>query len=299
MGGGQAIPSNTTSTTAPWPGQQTYLMGNPAGVNAPGGYSSSYTPGSLPAAAALYGDTSAWPKFYPGVSGITSPLGPTYVPMNENQKALSNELQGFGFSQGSPQLNDAMKANASLMTQSTDPWSDPSFSSVVNNTIASTMPQITSTFNAGNRLDSGLAQSDTAQGVSNAVGNLALGQFNQNVQNQLRGEALAPMLDQTQIGDIQTGLNAAGLNQQDLQNQVNSGISQWNYNQMLPWNMLGLYGNAIGGNYGSSGSVTTPYYTNQGANILGGVTGALGLANAGAQAAGYSSLIPMIASIFA
>ena len=145
---------------------------------------------------------------------------------------------------------------------------------------------------SGNLLaEQGLQQNAAGQAASNlgtalnatlGAGGLAsqnlLGQQGQQVQMQ----ALAPTLDQTQIGDIQTALQAAGMNQQDIQNYVNSQIQQWNYNQMLPWNQLQLYSNILQ-SQGMPGSTITgqtqqPYFSNQGANIMSGIGAAASVA---------------------
>jgi hypothetical protein len=96
--------------------------------------------------------------------------------------------------------------------------------------------------------------------------------------NQIKSAAVAPSVDQAQISDLGTGLSAAGLLQQNQQNTLNSDIARWNYNQALPFNMLGQYQNYVGGTgYGgtTTGQQTTPYYSNTGANLLsGGIGGA-------------------------
>lgn len=112
----------------------------------------------------------------------------------------------------------------------------------------------------------GLGATETAQGL--ASNNLLTQQG-----DVVKGLALAPTLDQTTMGNYNTALQAAGLTQQDLQNQINAQVQQWNYNQMLPWNTLGLYNSMIQGNYGNttSGTTTQPYYTNPTANIISGI----------------------------
>ena len=129
----------------------------------------------------------------------------------------------------------------------------------------------------------GLGATETAQGL---VSNNLLTQQG----NQVKGVALAPTTDQATMGDYNTALQSAGLTQQDLQNQINAQIQQWNYNQMLPWNQLGLYNSMIQGNYGNStqGTQTQPYYTNPTANAISGIAGGLG------AAASLASLIAVL-----
>lgn len=153
----------------------------------------------------------------------------------------------------------------------------------------------------------GLQQGAGQQAASNylnllGVQNNAAGQAASNFLNQqnniLKGAAVIPGLDQQHMADAQLALNAAGLNQQNQQNIINADVNRWNYYNNLPYQQLGNYANMIGGNYGGTSTLSQPYYENQGANIMSGITGALGLGNAGAQAAGFSGLFPMIGSIF-
>ena len=114
--------------------------------------------------------------------------------------------------------------------------------------------------------------------------------------NQTKGLFAAPSLDAASLSNLQAGLTAAGMNQTDAQNLINAQMQQYNYGQMLPYNALSLYENAVTGtgSPGSTTQTTQPYFSNTGANIMGGVSTAASmaaLASAGAQAAGYSGLL--------
>lgn len=430
MGGGGSGSTQQTQTTAPWTGQQPYLTGNSIPGWAPdantfnggGTATTDGGPGLLPAAQALYTDTSAWPKYFGGVSGVTSDIGNTYVPLTGNQQSFINAIQGYGAAGGNGTLNQANSTITSLMdpsataatsgafnsgqdylsnqiggsgnlasatgaynqgntllgsiagggllsnmggtfnnsqdflnntlNSSSDPFQTPGFQNVVNGTLASVIPATSASFINGGRSDSGLAQAAQTSAATNAIGQLANQQYNTSMQqkqnaaglasqnegmglnatqgaqslssqnllsqlglqqnaasmaasnylnqqgNQIKAGAIAPTLDQQQLGDLQAGYNAAGQTQSDLQNQVNSAIDQWNYNQALPFNMLGMYQNYTGGNYGGASTINTPYHTNTGASALGGaasgamlgsVAGPYGMA-AGAVLGGLAGL---------
>lgn len=99
--------------------------------------------------------------------------------------------------------------------------------------------------------------------------------------NQTKDLLTAPMIDQAGAANIGTALNTAGMSQQDQQNQLNADIARYNYGQMLPWNQLSLYENAITGT-GSPGSSssstgTQPYFTNPVANAASAASAAAGL----------------------
>lgn len=91
--------------------------------------------------------------------------------------------------------------------------------------------------------------------------------------NQLKAGSLAPVIDQTQMGDITQALNTSGMSQTDMQNQIAAAMARYNYGQMQPWNQLGLYENAITGTGSPGGTTTTqqPYFDNTMANVASGV----------------------------
>lgn len=294
-------------------------------------------------------------------SGITGTQSPDYTAQTASgagsaQSTLSGLMGGTGggvstlLSQANGNIPTTANYNAAGGSLSkyfdpgfTDPYSNPGFNSTVQNTLASVMPSIQSGFNSAGRADSGLASRAASMGATDAVGQLALGQYNTNVGqqlsaaqqaqqdqqaraslqqgaatnlagtelgaagtaannfltqqgNQIKGAAVAPLIDQTTLGDQNAALQTAGMTQSNLQNYINEGVQKYNYGQMLPWNNLGLYENAIMGTGSPGGTSTTtqPFFSNPTANILGGVSGAAALgslASAGAQAAGYSGLL--------
>jgi hypothetical protein len=132
-----------------------------------------------------------------------------------------------------------------------------------------------------------LAQQGFQQGAAGLGSNNYLTQQG----NQIKGAAVAPYIDQAQMSDMQSALNAQGLAQNNQQNLINAAVQNWNYNQTLPYNMLGMYQGFTGGNYGGSGSVSTPYYQNQGSNIMGGLLGGLGIASSLFSPAGGGGLL--------
>lgn len=307
MGGGGS--TNTVQKSDPWAGQQPYLSDiySQAGAlfsnNEP-----QYYPG--PTYAPLTGQqqglvsdlintgaSGGTPTLQNAAQGVAGTLSPGYtsatsVPFNQGNSVLSNELS-------SSYLN---------------PWNSPSFQTVVGNTLASAMPAATASFTNGNRGNSGLETRAATMAANDAVGGLAQNQYqaNQAIQNsaqqsaandylaqqgnQIKAMSLAPLIDQTSMNDLTQALQASGLSQQDAQNIINAQMQQYNYGQMLPWNQLNLFENAVNGTGSPGGSTTTsqPYFSNTGANIMGGISSAAALASmasAGAQAAGYSGLI--------
>lgn len=122
-----------------------------------------------------------------------------------------------------------------------------------------------------------------------ALGNLALGGaglqtqqlgdignlFNTATQQQLQATGLFPSTAQGALGIGESMFNAGAQQQQQNQAQLQDAINRWNYSWQLPYNMLNTYQSQVGGNYGSTGtgSTSSPYYINQGANALSGALG--------------------------
>jgi endosialidase-like protein len=298
FGGGGS--TNTVQQADPWSGQQPYLQDiyNIAAQNfsdhQPG---PAYYPGSTyaPMSADQYGIASrligngvngGGPALQSAQSAVTSALSPGYTAQTSAPFAQSNDVLSNELSPG--YLN---------------PWNSPSFNTVVNNTLAKAIPAATSSFTNGNRGNSGLQTRAATMAATDSVGQLAQNQYqaNQAIQNsaqqqaasnyltqqgnQIKMGALAPLIDQTATSDLSTALNAAGLGQQDTQNSINAAMQQWNYGQMLPWNQLSLFENAINGTGSPGGTTTTsqPYFSNTAANVMGGVSTAAALASAAAM----------------
>lgn len=350
FGGGSSVPSTTTSssTSAPWSGQQPYL----AQV--------------FGSAADLYNDNSAWPQYYPAstYSQMTQPqLGDVSNIQNYGEGGGNTGLQsansnltnalssgytdqtGSAFNQANPEIGSLASGSALNSTNPTfnqsngylssilsgsqlNPFTSPGFSNVVNGTLASVIPQTSASFINGGRADSGLAQAAQTAAATNAVGSLANQNYlgEQQLQNsaaqtasgnqatalnatenagglasnnlltqqgnQIKGDALAPSVDQAQLGDLGAGLTAEGQVQSNSQNALNAAVANWNYNQQLPFSMLGQFQNYVGGTgYGGSttGQSTTPYYENTGSNLLSGGLGGAALGSGLGSLFGLSS----------
>lgn len=335
--GASSVPSTTTqnSSSSPWTGQQPYLTGS--GSVTPGAFGQPAGNGTLPGvftnAANLYANTSDYPQYYP--TSTYSPLtggqqafigGAENYGANEGNSGvnaansnLTSALSPGYTAETQQPFNAANNYLSNMIGGSTlNPFTAPGFQSVVNNTLANVIPATSSSFINGGRADSGLATNAETTAATNAIGGLANQNYlsEQGLQqgaantasnnlltqqgNQTKDVAFAPSVDQSQLSDLNAGLTASGLEQQNNQNLLNYNVADWNYNQELPFNMLGQYQNYVGGTgYGgtTTGQSTQPYYSNGLGNILGGVTGALGLANAGSQLAGFSSLLPALAAL--
>lgn len=146
----------------------------------------------------------------------------------------------------------------------------------------------------------GLQQAGTAyaQGGALDLQNLAAQQNALNAmqsgyqtgnQQQLQALAMMPQVFQSMFmpsqAMIQAGQGLTGLDQAQIEDQMKRFYGE----QQAPWTNLNQYMNAIGQPTIGSGSVSSPYFTNPLANVLGAATGGLGLYNGLSSAFGGST----------
>lgn len=341
--GSDSTPSTTTSSSAPWAGQQPYLSGLFAQASDlannyqpqyyPGSTYASITPGQQNVANQMQawgmgGDTalSGANNMLTGIQtpGYTGATQSTFDASNPTIAALGG---GSALQATQPTFNQSQGYLSNMLSGATlDPSTAPGFQSLVNQTMATVMPATDASFNNAGRADSGLASAARTSAATNAVGQLGLNYYlgqqqlqqgaaqqaaaNQatglnatlgagglassnllNTQgNQLKAAGLAPAVSQGINSDLGTAMTGATTSQTDQQNAINAAIQKFNFNQMEPWNLAGMYQGLINGNYGSQGTATTPYYQNPTANALGAATGLLGVnAATGTAGQGFSS----------
>ncbi|WP_298800102.1 hypothetical protein [uncultured Devosia sp.] len=101
----------------------------------------------------------------------------------------------------------------------------------------------------------------------------AAGGISQNFQdvldNMLKGNALAPQNQALSYSDLQQLFNAGTAQQTQAQNEASAKDASYNFGQMSPYQQLQAYMQAVTGNYGGTQTTKTPYYTNDTANTLG------------------------------
>jgi hypothetical protein len=285
--GGSAPAGNTTTTTtnSPWSGEQQYLT-------------------DIYAQAKNLDQNNA-PQYYPGNTyapltgqqqGLMSNLidqtsgGGTTALQGANSTLTGILSPGYTAQTGNTFGNANGTINNELSSSYLNPNNSPSYRTAMSNALATAIPAATAPFVGGNRSDSGLASAAASSAATNAAGGLAQQQYdvNQGIQNQAaalgsqnlltqqnqqsQASLYAPMADQESLNNLSAGLNAAGMNQTNAQNQINANVAAYNYGQMLPWNQLGLYEGAItgAGNPGGSSSTQQPYFSNPTSDILSG-----------------------------
>jgi hypothetical protein len=154
-------------------------------------------------------------------------------------------------------------------------------------------------------LTAALGLGNLQSGAASNLGNLALGGgqlqtsqlnnlgglYNQGTTQQIAGLQTLPQTLQAMFAPAQQEFGAGQQLQNFAQGTLGADVNKFNYYQNLPYQQLQSYLNSIGGNYGQAQTQNTasPYYVNQGANLL---SGALGIGALGNMAipGGLSSL---------
>lgn len=251
--GGGSQSTNTVQKADPWAGQQPFLQG---GTDTQG----NAVPGVFNEAAKLYQNNPL--QYYQGQT--FAGLAP------ETEMSLQMQTDR---ALGGSQLNNAAQTNLTdtLNGKYLDANTNPYLMSGSDAVLAKVLPQIDAKFAASGRGQSGLAQRASAQGATDALGGLALQNYNNERTNQQRAALMAPQLAQQDYADA-ARLGEVGSVREDLsQQQINEAMARQQYNQMAPYQQLGLYNSLIQGQYGGTTQQTqTMPRRSVGAGVLGG-----------------------------
>lgn len=113
----------------------------------------------------------------------------------------------------------------------------------------------------------GVEQQNFGNQFAGAAGQSA--NYSDALKNQIQAMALSPEFQSMAFNNA-GAVQGAGSTQQALQQQyINDAVNRWNYYQQLPYNKLNQYGSAVSGNFGGTGTTTSPFFQNGAANALG------------------------------
>jgi uncharacterized membrane protein YebE (DUF533 family) len=256
-GGGGGQSTNTVQKADPWAGQQPYLQGG-EGI-----------PGIFPEAANLYQNNPL--QYY---------QGQTYAGLSPETE-MSLQMQANRAMAGSPVTNAAQsELTKTIRGDYLDANNNPYLQAGSDAVLAKVLPQIDARFGASGRGQSGLAARAASQGATDALGGLALQNYNNERTNQMRGMMFAPQMAQQDYADAARLGEVGGVREDFSQQGINDAMQRFQFENMAPWQQLGLYNSMVQGNYGGTtqSSQTMPRRS-IGAGVLGG-----GLAGASAGA---------------
>lgn len=281
-GSGGSSPSGTTTQTqqtAPWSVQQPFLQQ---------GFTN---------AQALA--NTGGPNYYPGT---------TFAPETPTQQAALGYQAQLGLT-GSPVTGAASSAMTNIL--------NPNFlnsnpangfyngvlsgdSPAINAAVARAAPGLEDQFTGGGAVTKpSSAPFAISRGIGDAVAGQMMGaaqglgtNYNTAAGQQNSAAAFgAPAAQGLAYNDLSQAYNAGATQQGQNQQVIDDAINRWNYGQTQPYNLLDWYNGAVGGSYGSTGSLTTPYFTQQTGGFGGALSGGLAGAGTGAM---IGSVVPGI-----
>lgn len=287
-GGGSSAPATTTTVQSadPWKGQQPYLtdlFSKAQNINNTG--IPSYFPGST--VTPFSDETNQAMQMQATRAANGSPV------MTAGNDQLAGTLRG-DYLTSNPAFA-ALQSNANGDYLNSNKYFDP----IVDRALGKVRTSLDSQFEQGGRYGSGLHKT----ALANAMGDTAASMYGQNYANerqnqlgataqmgqlygdertkQMQGMMFAPQMANQDYVDAQqlaaVGATKEGMSQAQLTDQLN----RWNFDQNKEADALAKYAQLIQGNYGgsSSGTSTSPTYSNKGSSLMGG-------ALAGAQLGG-------------
>lgn len=233
--GGGAGSGGSQTQAGPWEGQQGYLSDV---FNQAQSQYNNYTP-----------------QYY-GYDNGSQTGGSTVQPFNQQETSAIGQIGDMG-ANGTAGLNSADSALQNYTDGSMLSAGNPYFQNVADQTAASVTPELMKSFTQGTTDNPNVALA-ASNGVANAVGNLAYGNYNQQSQNQLNAANQANSLYNTQLGGVNAALTAGQTQQTQDQSQLQNQVDAYNYYQQLPYTKLNQYTNTVNGQYGQSTTQTSP-----------------------------------------
>ena len=185
----------------------------------------------------------------------------------------SQQTQAIGaqtnLAQHDPTTQAATNGLQSYLNGSMLSAQNPAFQNVVNQTAQSIAPQIDSHFAANGRYGSGANANAFASSLANTAGQMAYQNYNDQSQNQLRSELLAPSIQGMNYNDI-GALSSAGAQQQAFnQLPISQQLAQFQFAQDAPYTQANREAALAGGAIPGGGTSTSPYFNNGAGQALG------------------------------
>lgn len=193
-------------------------------------------------------------EFYGGsVEGV--PTGQTYASFSpETQAAL--EMAGNQALNTDPTITAAQNYSQDMLSGKYLDAENPYFSKMVENISNTVTPQLTSQFGKSGRYGSGSMDKAIASSVTDAAGNLAYQNYGDVMKQMAQAAYLAPQTAQLGYLPSQMLAQVGATKEDQTQNAINQEMQKWQFEQMEPWQRLGLYQGAISGNYGGATNAT-------------------------------------------
>lgn len=188
-----------------------------------------------------------------GAQGLAQSPGPQYypgqqvAPLNQVQEQGIGQIQNTANNTAGQATPGAIGANqfetsGALLNPASNPYLQGTFTQAAN----SVQNQLSSEFAGSGRNITGSlpVQSDE---MNNLATQLYGGQYDTGLQTMTQASSLAPSLDSASYLPGQQNLSVGSGIQGQSQNLINADMSQYNYNQQLPYNQLSWYSGLANG----------------------------------------------------
>jgi len=256
-GGGSAqpvsVPSTQQTSTTPWKPQQEYLK-------------------------QMFSEAQ---KAYANPMPFYS--GQTYADFSPETEAAM-QLQDYRALAGSPVTAAAQQQLSDTLAGGYLGAGNPYFSNMVGQIQGAIQPAMDAKFSGSGRYGSGAHEQALTSAMADEAGKLAYQNYADERTKQMQGMMFAPEMAQQDYFDIAKLAEVGGQKEDQYQRAINEAMQRQQYNQMEPWQRLGLYGDAIKGGYGgtstswgNSTQMMPQSGTSLGAGLLGGASGIGGL----------------------
>jgi hypothetical protein len=168
----------------------------------------------------------------------------------------------------------------------TNPATNPHLLPLADQIMAKVRPQIEARFAGAGAGRSGLASRAVSEGMTDALASAAQKNYENERNRQMQAMMFAPQAANQDYMDIAKLSEVGGVREDLAQQGINEQMQRFQFENMAPWEQLGLYNQMIQGTYGGTRTTNqTPQRRSLGANMLGGglLGGALGYGNLGFQ----------------
>jgi hypothetical protein len=214
--------------------------------------------------------------------------GSTVAPLSDTtQQAM--QLQSMRALGGNPLVNassNQLQNTENGAYLNSNPYLDANFKAgtdAISQAYGDTVRGNTASFEGAGRTGSGMqafynnqANDTLAKNLNNLYGQTYYNNYNQERGNQMQAAQMSPAFAQQDYTDLDALSNVGAAQDTNNQNILNSNIDRWNYGQNLESNKLAQYMGLVQGNYGGTGSTSTPTSGSGFGNIL---SAGLGLAS--------------------
>lgn len=285
------------------PGNPTYTNAALGGLNV--------TTGNLfqPIASGQQTNTMGVPRLTAVSSGTASnPLAGSPSDATLSQAASGNlaNTQGqdvlSGIAHGAQASVPGMSTLADIASGANLTAENPYFKQMADTVRANILPQIQGQFNAGNRLDSGLASRAVGEGLGDSIGALAYNNYQQGLQQQQSAAQQLASLGQNATSQQASAAGQLGqLGQANLGQQLGAANSLGSFGQQNIQNQLGAAGqlsnigqNNIGNQLAASTALTNLGFGNIANQLAGGQGLSQNFANAAQNQLGALGLAPSL-----